>query len=141
MISFASKSGTNDFHGSVYDFLRNDILDARGFFATERGVYKQNNFGFSAGGPVYIPGLFDGRNKAFFFFTYEGFRNRVSNNGRFVAARREWDGDTNLVNNRTEADHPIRRRHGRIRAAAVTSAILSRTTESRLSASARFQRK
>jgi len=77
VVSFVSKSGTNEFHGSAYEFLRNQVLDARGFFAAKKAVYKQNDFGFSAGGPVRIPKLYDGRNKTFFFVTYEGFRNRV----------------------------------------------------------------
>ena len=50
-ISFASKSGTNTVHGSAYDFIRNDDLDARGFFAASPGVYKQNDYGVSFGGP------------------------------------------------------------------------------------------
>ena len=80
-MSFASKSGTNKFHGSTYDFLRNDALDARGFFARTKGVYRQNDFGFTAAGPVWIPKLYNGRNKTFFFVSYEGFRNRVGSNG------------------------------------------------------------
>src|SRR5687767_9926868 len=54
VMTFASKSGTNKLHGSAYDFLRNDAMDARGFFASTRSVYRQNDFGFSAGGPVFI---------------------------------------------------------------------------------------
>ena len=54
IMSFASKSGTNKFHGSTYDFLRNDALDARGFFARTKGVYRQNDFGFTAAGPVWF---------------------------------------------------------------------------------------
>jgi hypothetical protein len=76
-VSFVSKSGTNAFHGSAYEFLRNEVLDARGFFAATRSVYKQNDFGFTAGGPVWFPKLYNGRDKTFFFFSYEGFRNRV----------------------------------------------------------------
>ncbi len=79
-MTFASKSGTNQFHGSTYDFLRNDALDSRGFFAKTRSVYRQNDFGFTASGPVWIPKLYDGRNKTFFFMSYEGFRNRVGAN-------------------------------------------------------------
>jgi hypothetical protein len=80
VMTFASKSGTNKFHGSAYDFLRNDALDARGFFAKTRSVYRQNDFGVSAGGPVWIPKVYDGRNKTFFFASFEGFRNRVGAN-------------------------------------------------------------
>jgi hypothetical protein len=56
VMTFASKSGTNQLHGSAYDFLRNDALDARGFFATQRSIYRQNDFGFTAGaGPYGFP--------------------------------------------------------------------------------------
>jgi hypothetical protein len=75
-ISFVAKSGTNQFHGSAFEFLRNMDLDARSFFQIQRNVYKQNNFGATAGGPVYFPKLYNGRNKTFFFASYEGFRNR-----------------------------------------------------------------
>jgi hypothetical protein len=75
-ISFVSKSGTNQLHGSAFEFLRNMDLDARSFFQTKKNEYKQNNFGFTLGGPVYIPKLYNGKNKTFFFFSYEGFRNR-----------------------------------------------------------------
>jgi len=77
MVTFVSKSGTNQFHGSAYEFLRNQALDARGFFAAKKSVYKQNNFGATAGGPVWIPKLYNGRDRTFFFFSYEGFRDRV----------------------------------------------------------------
>ena len=52
MITFASKSGTNQFKGSLYNFLRNDALDEKGFFEQRKGVYRQNNYGGSIGGPV-----------------------------------------------------------------------------------------
>jgi hypothetical protein len=76
-VSFVSKSGTNDLHGDAYEFLRNQHLDARGFFAPTRAVYKQNDFGVTLGGPVYLPKIYNGRNRTFFFFSYEGFRNRI----------------------------------------------------------------
>ncbi|MEO7143736.1 MAG: carboxypeptidase-like regulatory domain-containing protein, partial [Bryobacteraceae bacterium] len=80
VMTFVSKSGTNDYHGSAYEFLRNNDFDANYFFSNRAGIprpiYKQNDFGASAGGPVWIPKLYNGRNKTFFFFAYEGFRNR-----------------------------------------------------------------
>jgi len=84
-MTFASKSGTNAFHGSAYDFLRNDKLDARGFFANTRSIYRQNDFGFTAGGPVVVPKVYDGRNKTFFFMSFEGFRNRVGANSSILS--------------------------------------------------------
>jgi len=86
MITFASKSGTNDFHGVAYEFLRNDDFDARGFFAPGRSVYKQSDFGVAAGGPVEIPKLYHGRNRTFFFLSYEGFRNRLGAPTCFMAS-------------------------------------------------------
>ena len=81
VMTFTSKSGTNELHGVAYDFLRNDKFDARGFFAPTRSVYKQNDFGATLGGPVYLPKLYNGHNRTFFFVSYEGFRNRVGSNG------------------------------------------------------------
>ena len=77
VITFVSKSGTNDYHGTAYEFLRNDDFDARNFFAASRSIYKQSDFGASVGGPVSIPKLYHGKNRTFFFASYEGFRNRL----------------------------------------------------------------
>ncbi|MBI3681716.1 MAG: TonB-dependent receptor [Acidobacteria bacterium] len=101
IMTFSSKSGTNRFHGVAYDFLRNEKLDARGFFAPTRAVYRQNDFGATAGGPMWIPKIYDGRDKTFFFFSYEGFRNRVGGNDviRSVPAPEMYEGDfTRWVN-------------------------------------------
>src|SRR5207302_1990919 len=84
-MTFASKSGTNQFHGSAYDFLRNDVMDARGFFAQTRSIYRQNDYGATAAGPVWIPKLYNGRDKTFFFVSYEGFRNRVGANNTILS--------------------------------------------------------
>ncbi|MGH9632436.1 MAG: TonB-dependent receptor domain-containing protein [Bryobacteraceae bacterium] len=94
-ITFVSKSGTNEFHGTAYEFLRNDAFDARRFFEAEKGVYKQHDFGWSAGGPVWIPKLYDGRNKTFFFASGEWFRNRVgASSDRFSVPTPEmYQGD------------------------------------------------
>jgi hypothetical protein len=73
-LNLISKTGTNDLHGTVYEFFRNDILDAKNFFATTKPPLRQNQFGFELAGPVYVPKLYNGRNKTFFMFTYEGLR-------------------------------------------------------------------
>ncbi len=101
IMTFSSKSGTNQFHGVAYDFLRNEKLDAKTFFAPTRAVYRQNDFGATAGGPLWIPKIYNGRDKTFFFFSYEGFRNRVATNDaiRSVPTPEMYNGDfTNWVN-------------------------------------------
>jgi hypothetical protein len=79
-INIVSKTGTNDLHGSVFWFLRNDALDANTYFNNLAGRSKnklrQNQPGFVAGGPVYIPKLYDGRNRTFWLANYEGRRTR-----------------------------------------------------------------
>ncbi len=80
-VSIVTRSGTNQFHGSLFDYLRNDVFDANDWFANRAGQprppEKQNDFGGTFGGPVAIPGLYNGRNRTFFFFSYEGLRLRL----------------------------------------------------------------
>jgi hypothetical protein len=76
VINVASKRGSNGFHGTVYEFLRNNALDARNFFSTTVDPLKRNQFGFAASGPVLIPGIYNGKNKLFWMFSYEGIRRR-----------------------------------------------------------------
>ncbi|MDQ6701221.1 MAG: TonB-dependent receptor [Acidobacteriota bacterium] len=73
VINWVTKSGTNDLHGSGFVFNRNEVFNARGFTpaASKRPIVRQWNPGGSLGGPIFIPKVFDGRNKAFFFFAYE----------------------------------------------------------------------
>ena len=75
---FSTRSGSNAIHGALFDILRNDALDARGFFLPRVAVNKQNEFGASVGGPALIPKVYNGRNKTFFFFVYGGYRFRQS---------------------------------------------------------------
>ncbi len=79
-VSVVTKSGTNRLHGSAYDFLRNNALDARNFFEQNKSAppYRRNQFGASIGGPVYLPGLYKGRDRTFFFASYEGLRETKS---------------------------------------------------------------
>jgi hypothetical protein len=71
-ISMITKSGTNQLHGTLYEFLRNDKFDARNAFAASRPPFRYNQYGGSAGGPVEFPKLYNGRNRTFWFFNYEG---------------------------------------------------------------------
>jgi hypothetical protein len=99
VMTFVAKSGTNQFHGSAYEFLRNNDFDANDFFSNRAGkarqIYKQNDFGATIGGPVWIPKVYRGRNKTFFFFSYEGFRNRngATNATATVPTAEMYNGD------------------------------------------------
>jgi Carboxypeptidase regulatory-like domain/TonB dependent receptor/TonB-dependent Receptor Plug Domain len=77
-LSFLTRSGTNTFHGSAFDYFRNGSLDANDWFNDELGQPKneihQNDFGGTVGGPVSIPRLYQGKGKTFFFGSYEGLR-------------------------------------------------------------------
>jgi len=85
VVNLSSKPGTNNFHGSAYDLLKNRVLDANSWLnnyqnavfgpdTTTKPLDTQNDFGASVGGPVRIPWLYNGKDKTFFFFNYEGFR-------------------------------------------------------------------
>lgn len=76
--SFSTRSGTDTLHGSLYDFLRNDALDANNwfnnFYGFPKGRERQNDFGGTVGGPIVLPRLYNGRKRSFFFLAYEGLR-------------------------------------------------------------------
>jgi len=81
--SFNTRSGTNEYHGNIYDYFRNDALDANQWFngytnspALGKPAERQNDFGGMFGGPVTIPHLYRGGDKSFVFFSYEGLRLR-----------------------------------------------------------------
>jgi len=71
-----TKSGTNKFHGGVFEFIRNNIFDARNYFSLTRAILKRNQFGGDIGGPLSIPHLYNGKDKTFFFVDYEAQRLR-----------------------------------------------------------------
>jgi hypothetical protein len=77
-IQMSTRSGTNEFHGDVFEYLRNDKLDAADYFVDFNHLRKpperMNDFGGVIGGPIVIPKLYDGKDKTFFFFSYEGLR-------------------------------------------------------------------
>jgi hypothetical protein len=73
-VNMVTKSGTNEFHVTLWEFLRNNDLDARNTFASGTPKLTQNQFGLAGGGPVLIPRVYNGKNKTFFFGSYEGTR-------------------------------------------------------------------
>jgi hypothetical protein len=76
IVSIVSKSGTNQLHGTAYDYVRNTDFDANDFFLNQQGqpraILKRNQYGGTIGGPIVIPHVINGRNKLFFFFSYQG---------------------------------------------------------------------
>ncbi len=74
MITYATKSGTNEYHGSIWNYHNNSVLNARNWQAASRGNSHNNEFGVAAGSPVILPGLYKGRNKTFFWSTLSYYR-------------------------------------------------------------------
>src|SRR5262249_38893255 len=82
VVNVSIRSGTNQLHGSLYEFFRNDRLDANDFFQNRAGQARPkltyNQYGFAVGGPAWLPRAYDGRDKTFFFVNFEGFRQRLA---------------------------------------------------------------
>ena len=78
VVNAITKSGSHDFHGTGFEFARNSILDANNFFNNKNGLrrpdFQRNQFGFTAGGPLFLPDLYQQRDKTFIFGAYEGLR-------------------------------------------------------------------
>jgi Carboxypeptidase regulatory-like domain len=84
-----TRSGSKEFHGSAYEFVRNDVFDARNFFAPTRSPLRYNNFGYTLGGPFFIPGKYNtAKDKDFFFWSQEW---RLIRNGVTVQAQTPTD--------------------------------------------------
>jgi hypothetical protein len=102
-VNVATRSGSDQFHGGVYDLLKNAVFDANSWQANHlgnaRSVDTQNDFGGFGGGPVFIPKLYDGRGKTFWFFAYEGFRFvSIAHNTTSVPTNTMWqNGDFSAV--------------------------------------------
>jgi hypothetical protein len=89
VFNFTTKSGTNELHGSAYEYLTNEAFNAYNPFSTSqngtsrapKALDRKHDYGFTVGGPVYLPKLYDGRNKTFFFFNLERYRNVMRSSG------------------------------------------------------------
>lgn len=98
-VTFTTKGGTNTLHGSLFEYLQNDALDAKVLNFNLKAPKRFNTFGGSLGGPILIPKLYNGHNKTFFFFDYEGNRRRTSQPEQFlVPTLAERNGNLNGLN-------------------------------------------
>ena len=105
IVNVATKSGTNAYHVSAWEFLRNEKFDANTFFnnklGAQRNPLRQNQFGVSGGGPVWIPKLYKGTNRTFFYGGYEGYRqSRASQNSGLAPTQAELSGDFSGISNK-----------------------------------------
>jgi hypothetical protein len=103
-INVSTKPGGNRYHGALFEFLRNDVLDAKPYaFAANppaKSPFKWNQYGFELDGPVRIPKLFNGRDKLFFLANYESFRQRRNFNGIYtVPTAAMFGGDFSGISN------------------------------------------
>jgi hypothetical protein len=107
-INVSTKGGSNEYHGTLFEFLRNDKLDARPYFfkdpesptqtAPVKPPYRQNQYGGTLAGPVWIPKLLNGKNRLFFMANYEGFKSRTTGNNFFTSMTPEMRrGDFSVV--------------------------------------------
>jgi hypothetical protein len=99
-VALVTKSGTNELHGSLYEYLRNDDLDANNFFSNSSGLsrtpFHQNQFGAAIGGPVFFPKIYNGKNRTFWFASYEGLRStQAANTISTVPTSAEVQGNFN----------------------------------------------
>src|SRR5271154_2718630 len=93
-VTFTTKNGTNNYHGSVFEYLQNEALDAIPYGFSSKSPKKFNTFGFSLSGPITIPRLYNGHNRTFFFADYEGNRRRTVVAQQFlVPTQDERNGD------------------------------------------------
>jgi hypothetical protein len=93
-ITYQTASGSNTFHGDVFEILRNDMFDARGAYNTSTPVDKEHNYGFTIAGPVWLPKLYNGRNRTFFHLSMEWYRlNQTDTNFMSMPTAAEKQGD------------------------------------------------
>lgn len=108
VVNVVTKGGTNQFHGDAFEYVRNPVFNARNFFSPNRDVIKRNQFGGTFGGPVIIPHLYNGRDRTFFFFGYQGTRYRDASTGHaFVPTTAELNGDFSALLSATNPNNPF----------------------------------
>jgi len=110
VVNVVTKSGANQVHGDAFEYLRNRELNARNFFAKTVDPLKRNQFGVTLGGPVYIPHVYNGRDKTFFFFGYQGtiLREMLGAQSAFVPTQAQEQGvfSSAVIDPKTGAPFP-----------------------------------
>jgi hypothetical protein len=107
-VTFTTKNGTNNYHGSLFEYIQNQALDATPYGFSQKAPKKFNTFGFSLSGPVLIPHLYNGHNKTFFFGDYEANRRTTAVAQQFeVPTQNERDGDLSALNQPGQTLVPI----------------------------------
>jgi hypothetical protein len=111
VVNIITKSGTNSVHGDLFEFNRNAVFNARNFFAARREQLKRNQFGFTLGGPVVIPRLYNGKDRTFWFFGYQGtrLRNITGAQSAFVPTPAELNGDFSAFLDAANPNNPLRK--------------------------------
>ena len=109
VVNIITKSGTNSIHGDLFEFDRNAVFNARNFFAGTRDQLKRNQFGFTLGGPVVIPKLYNGRDRTFWFFGYQStrLRNIGNTSSAFVPTPEELNGDFSAYLSANNPNNPL----------------------------------
>ncbi|MDQ6699145.1 MAG: carboxypeptidase regulatory-like domain-containing protein, partial [Acidobacteriota bacterium] len=110
VVNVITKSGTNQIHGDAFEFVRNAKFNARNFFAADRDQLKRNQYGGTVGGPVVLPG-YNGRDKTFFFFGYQGtqIRNLQGGLSSFVPTPANLAGDFSAIASATDPANPLQK--------------------------------
>lgn len=111
VVNIVTKSGTNSLHGDLFEFVRNAEFNAKNFFAAKRDQLKRNQFGGTIGGPVLIPKLYNGKDRTFFFFGYQGTRIRTLGNttSATVPTPAQLAGDFSALLDANSPANPFRR--------------------------------
>ena len=110
VVNIVTKSGENQFHGDLFEFVRNSVFNAHDFFAAHTDPLKRNQFGGTFGGPVTIPGLYHGKDKTFFFVGYQGTRLRntaLGGNSAYFPTAANLNGDFSALLSASDPNNPL----------------------------------
>ena len=109
IVNVVTRSGTNQFHGNLFEFVRNDVFNARNWASIAQDHIKRNQFGGTIGGPVRIPKLYNGKDKTFFFFGIQGtiFHYIAADATAYVPTQANLNGDFSALLDASSPDNPL----------------------------------